>query len=240
MQDLKTVGVLGGLGPMATVYFYDMVVEMTDAKIDQNHVDMIIINRASTPDRTAYIVGESEQSPLETLIQDAKRLERCGCDFLVLTCNTAHYFYEKLRDSVDIPFLNMIEETVNHAIKKGHSKIGILATSGNIKTKLYQDMCEKMGVGYYVPDEDTQRLVMKLIYDDVKAGKKADMNDFNRIVEKLKQNGCDCAILGCTELSIIKKDEKLPDEFFVDSSEVLAMRTIDLAGAKLKLECQNI
>lgn len=240
MQNIKTVGVLGGLGPMATVYFYDMVVEMTDAKTDQEHVDMVIINRASTPDRTAYIVGKSEDSPLDILKKDAKRLENCGCDFLVLTCNTAHYFYEDLKNSVDIPFLNMIEETVDHAISSGHSKIGILATSGNIRMKLYQDMCIRKGVDYYVPDEDTQNIVMKLIYDDVKAGKKADMDDFNKVVDVLKVNGCDCAILGCTELSIIKKDENLPDDFFVDSSEVLAMKSIVMAGAKLKPECELI
>lgn len=139
-MDNKIVGVLGGLGPMATVYFYDLVVEMTDAKTDQEHVDMIIMNRATTPDRTAYIVGNTDKSPLEILIKDAKRLENAGADFLVLTCNTAHYFYEKISDSIGIPLLNMIEETVEYAIKENHKKIGILATTGNIKTELYQDM----------------------------------------------------------------------------------------------------
>lgn len=229
-----TVGVLGGLGPMATVYFYDMVVEMTDAKTDQGHVDMIIMNRASTPDRTAYIIGKSEESPLDIIIKDAKRLENAGSDFLVLTCNTAHYFYKEISNNVAIPVINMVEETVQHAINTGHRKIGILATTGNIQTKLYQSMCESKSVGYYVPDNEIQELVMKLIYDDVKAGKKVDMNDFKRVIDSLKENGCDCAILGCTELSIIKKDENLPDDFFVDSSEVLAMKTIEKSGRTLK------
>ena len=77
---------------------------------------------------------------------------------------------------------------------------------------------------------------MKIIYDDVKAGKKADMDVFNEIVDVLKANGCDCAILGCTELSIIKKDEKLPDDFFVDSTEILVIKSIEKAGAYLKEE----
>lgn len=234
MKESVTVGVLGGLGPMATVYFYDMVVEMTDAKKDQDHVDMIIMNRATTPDRTAYIVGESEDSPLEYLIRDAERLEAAGADFLVLTCNTAHYFHEQINNSVEIPLLNMIEETVDYAIKEGHSKIGILATTGNIKMENYQKMCREKGVDFYVPGSEIQKKVMKIIYEDVKAGNKADMSIFNEIVEDLKKNGCDCAILGCTELSIIKKDEKLPDEFFIDSSEVLAMNTIVKSGRKLK------
>lgn len=233
-MSFKTVGVLGGLGPMATVYFYDMVVEMTEAHCDQEHVDMIIINRASTPDRTAYIIGKSEDSPLEYIKKDAVRLEKAGADFLVLTCNTAHYFYKEIKNSINIPILNMIEETVQYAINDDHKKIGILATTGNIQTGLYQNMCKNKGVDFYVPSEEIQNLVMKIIYDDVKAGKKADMSDFNRIIDDLKANRCDCAILGCTELSIIKKDEKLPDSFFVDSSEVLAKKTIIDSGRSLK------
>lgn len=233
MENLL-VGVLGGLGPMATVYFYDLVVEMTDAKNDQEHVDMIIMNRASTPDRTAYIIGKSDRSPLDVLIKDAKRLEKAGANFLVLTCNTAHYFYKEISESISIPLLNMIEETVDYAIDQKHKKIGILATTGNIKTELYQNMCRQKGVDFFVLDEEYQNKVMKIIYDDVKAGKKANMKEFDEIIDKVKENGCDCVILGCTELSIIKKDENLDDNFFVDSSEVLAMNTIIKSGRKLK------
>lgn len=233
MENLL-VGVLGGLGPMATVYFYDLVVEMTDAKNDQEHVDMIIMNRASTPDRTAYIIGKSDRSPLDVLIKDARRLEKSGANFLVLTCNTAHYFYKEISESISIPLLNMIEETVDYAIDQKHKKIGILATTGNIKTELYQNMCRQKGVDFFVLDEEYQNKVMKIIYDDVKAGKKANMKEFDEIIDKVKENGCDCVILGCTELSIIKKDENLDDNFFVDSSEVLAMNTIIKSGRKLK------
>ncbi|MDD7183795.1 aspartate/glutamate racemase family protein [Peptostreptococcus porci] len=233
MENLL-VGVLGGLGPMATVYFYDLVVEMTDAKNDQEHVDMIIMNRASTPDRTAYIIGKSDRSPLDVLIKDARRLEKSGANFLVLTCNTAHYFYKEISESISIPLLNMIEETVDYAIDQKHKKIGILATTGNIKTELYQNMCKQKGIDFFVLDEEYQNKVMKIIYDDVKAGKKANMKEFDEIIDKVKENGCDCVILGCTELSIIKKDENLDDNFFVDSSEVLAMNTIIKSGRKLK------
>jgi aspartate racemase len=238
MKKDKTVGVLGGLGPMATVYFYDMVVEMTEAKRDQDHLDMIIMNRATTPDRTAYILGSSDDSPLDYIVRDAKRLEAAGADFLVLTCNTAHYFYNAIVEGLGIPLINMIEETVVHAKKKGHKKIGILATTGNINTGLYQDMCVKHSMDYYVPSQPVQEMVMNIIYDQVKAGKKADMDQFNKIIGVLKAEGCDCAILGCTELSIIKKDEKLSNDFFVDSSEVLAMTTILKAGRKLKEDYQ--
>lgn len=230
----KTVGVLGGLGPMASVYFYEMVVKMTDAKTDQEHVDMIITNRATTPDRTSYIVGESEENPVFTLVEDSKKLENYGVDFLVMTCNTAHYFYDTIKESVSIPVVNIVEETIKHAKNSNHKKLGILATSGNIKTELYQEMCKKYHIEYLVLDDNRQKQVMEIIYDDIKSGKPADMNKFNSIVDYLKDNNCDGVILGCTELSILKNDNDLDGSFYIDSLEVLARETIIRSGRKLK------
>ncbi len=229
-----TVGVLGGLGPMASVYFYEMVVNMTDAKTDQEHVDMIITNRATTPDRTAFIIGNSNEDPSKILIDDAKKLEKYGVDFIVITCNTAHYFYEKIANSVNIPLVNIVDETIKHAKDTNHKKLGILATTGNIKTGLYQNMCEKYNIEYLVLDEDRQAQVMEIIYDDIKGGKAADMDKFNSIVNYLKENNCDGVILGCTELSILKNDNNLDGEFYIDSLEVLARETIVRSGRKLK------
>lgn len=229
-----TVGVLGGLGPMASVYFYEMVVRMTDAKTDQEHVDMIISNRATTPDRTAYIVGESEENPAFALIDDSKKLAKYGVDFLVMTCNTAHYFYKKISESVGIPVVNIVEETIKYAKKTGHKKLGILATTGNIKTKLYQSMCEEHDIEYLVLDDNRQKQVMEIIYDDIKTGNPADMDKFNSLVDYLKENNCDGVILGCTELSILKNDNNLDGDFYIDSLEVLARETIIRSGRKLK------
>lgn len=229
-----TVGVLGGLGPMASVYFYEMVVNMTDAKTDQEHVDMIITNRATTPDRTAFIVDNSKEDPSNILIDDAKKLEKYGVDFIVMTCNTAHYFYEKIEKNVNIPLVNIVEETIKHAKDTNHKKLGILATTGNIKTRLYQNMCEKYGIEYLVLDETRQSQIMEIIYDDIKSGKPANMDKFNSIVDYLKLNNCDGVILGCTELSILKNDNNLDGNFYIDSLEVLARETIVRSGRKLK------
>lgn len=234
MKNNKTVGVMGGLGPMATVYFFDMVVRLTDATIDQDHIDMIIANRATTPDRTDYIIGNSSENPVDILIKDAKKLEQYGTDFLVITCNTAHYFYEKISNSVNIPVINIVEETVKYAKEKGHKKLGILATTGNVQTKLYQNMCEKYDIDYEVLDELKQKIVMDIIYKDIKSGKSADMNKFNIVIDYLKESNCDGAILGCTELSILKNDNNLDDEFYIDSLEVLARKTINACEKKSK------
>lgn len=229
-----TVGVLGGLGPMASVYFYEMVVNMTDAKTDQEHVDMIITNRATTPDRTAFIVDNSKEDPSNILIDDAKKLEKYGVDFIVMTCNTAHYFYEKIEENVNIPLVNIVEETIKHAKDTNHKKLGILATTGNVKTSLYQNMCEKYGIEYLVLDETRQSQIMEIIYDDIKSGKPANMDKFNSIVDYLKLNNCDGVILGCTELSILKNDNNLDGNFYIDSLEILARETIVRSGRKLK------
>lgn len=229
-----TVGVLGGLGPIASVYFYEMVVNMTDAKTDQEHVDMIITNRATTPDRTSFILGESDEDPSNILINDAKKLEKYGVDFIVMTCNTAHYFYEKIEKSVNLPLINIIEETVKYAKNTNHKKLGILATTGNIKTNLYQDVFKKYDMEYLILDDNMQSQVMEIIYGDIKSGKSADIRKFNSIVNYLKENDCDGVILGCTELSILKNDNKLDGHFYIDSLEVLARETIVRSGRKLK------
>lgn len=233
-MENKLVGVLGGLGPLATVYYCDMVITMTDAKIDQEHVDMIISNKASTPDRTGFILGKIDDNPAETIISEAKKLEDYGADFLVLTCNTAHHFYDEIQGAVGIKLLNMVDLTVREAIKDKHAKVGILATTGNLTANLYQKSCEKQGIDYFVPDDSHQKEVMSIIYDYVKAGIPVDMDKFYSIIDYLKDNGCDGAILGCTELSIIKKDNSLPDSFYIDSSEVIAKETIIESGKKLK------
>ncbi len=236
----KTVGVLGGLGPMATVHFYKLVVNLTQASKDQDHVDMIIVNRASTYDRTDFIIGKSDNNPLDMIIEDAKRLEKAGCDFIVLTCNTAHYFYKEISESVKVEVLNMLEITVDDVVKRGLKKIAILATSGNIQTSQYQKMCDKKGIDYYVPDSDLQEKVMKIIYDNIKSGNNDYKEDFDYIINAVKSKDCDGVILGCTELSVIKENENLFDKFYVDSSEELAKATIKLSGGKLIDETRSV
>ena len=151
-----------------------------------------------------------------------------------MTCNTAHYFYEKIARSVNLPLVNIVEETIKHAKATNHKKLGILATTGNIKTSLYQNMCEKYDMKYLTLDENRQSKVMEIIYDDIKSGKPADMDKFNSIVDYLKENDCDGVILGCTELSILKNDNELDGNFYIDSLEVLARETIVRSGRKLK------
>ena len=225
----QTLGILGGLGPMATVYFYDMMVRHTKATCDQDHLDVIINSRASTPDRTSYILGQSTENPFDIMARDAQRLVTFGADVLAIPCNTAHYFYDRLNETISVPILNMVEETVLEAKARGCCRVGILATSGTVQTGTYSRMCERHGLEFVCPDESHQQDLMNVIYGDIKQGKRPDMARFFAVADSLKRQGCTRMILGCTELSIIKKDEQL-DAFYIDSMSVLAKNAITTFG----------
>ncbi|MCD8211847.1 MAG: amino acid racemase, partial [Oscillospiraceae bacterium] len=228
----------GGVGPMATVYFEEMVLEMTDAGRDQEHVNMLVYNHASIPDRTAFILNASDQSPLPQMVEDARMLERAGCDFLVLPCNTAHFFHQTVQEAVSIPLLNIVEETVRDCAGRNMHSIGVLATEGTVTAGTYDDACGRYGLSCIYPDPDTQRQTTSVIYDYVKAGRPVKAKELLALYSRLRDEGCDGIVLGCTELSVAHRDLSLRDGCpdVVDSLEVLARRTIEQSGKQVRAE----
>ena len=235
-MEEKILGVLGGLGPLATIYFADLVIKMTDADIDQEHIDMMILNHPSIPDRTAYILNPLSPNPIPYMVDDAQRLEKNGCDYIVIPCNTAHYFYDEIQKNVNVPIINIIEETVKYCEREipNLKKIGILATEGTIASRAYQNIVEKHGYECVLPSEYDLRSLMNIIYNGVKAGQKVDIYEFQRIIGEMKKQGSDAIVLGCTELSIIKRDFDIDRSDVVDSMECLARASILACGKKLK------
>ncbi len=231
-----TLGVLGGLGPLATVYFTDMVVKLTDAGCDQEHISMVILNHPSIPDRTDFILDNSKPDPLPVMIADAKRLEGAGSDFIVIPCNTAHYFYDRIQENINIPMLNIIEETVMCAKKTvpNLKTLGILATKGTLSAGSYQRACEKHGVNCLVPGEEDSRLLMNIIYGGVKAGNEVDFGAFESLIDRMRSAGCEAVVLGCTELSVIYWDNKIKRTDVIDSMQTLARASILKCGKKIK------
>ncbi|WP_418973117.1 aspartate/glutamate racemase family protein [Allofournierella sp.] len=224
------LGVLGGIGPMSTVYFYEMITAHTQAEKDQDHLDIVISSRATTPDRSAYVLGQSKEDSFSVMERDAEMLVEYGATVLAIPCNTAHYFYDRLQRSLPVPVLNMIQLTVRAAKAQGCTKLGILATSGTVASCSYQRMCAAEGLGWAVPCEADQAVLMQhIIYDEIKGGKPVDLPEFLRIADALKAAGCQRAVLGCTELSLIKRNCGL-DDFFIDSTEVLAREAILACG----------
>ena len=229
MKKCSLLGVLGGLGPMSTFYFCELLTAHTAAAQDPDHVDMLISSRASTPDRTAYILGASSQNPLPVMQQEALRLANAGADLLVIPCNTAHYFYEGLRKISPVPILNIIEETVLYLKKRNIRSMGLLATEGTVHSRSYHRLCEVHGIQCITPSEGEQKQITAIIYDAVKQNKPADFSAFLRVSQSLLNRGCECLVLGCTELSLLRR-EGLNQPWYVDSLEVLAYQTILACG----------
>lgn len=233
----RPVGVIGGVGPQATAYFLDKVVRLTEAARDQDHVDLVVLNHATIPDRTDFILGRSTQDPGPVMAEDARRLERFGVSFLVLPCNTAHHFTEEIEAAVEVPLVSIIEETVAEARRRvpGLERVGLLATSGTARAEVYQRALAAQGLATVLPDEADQALVMRIIYEQVKAGRPVDLPLFQGVVDRLREQGAQVVVLGCTELSIVAADfDLLTDPTLVDSLDVLARRTIERAGHRVR------
>lgn len=226
------LGILGGLGPASGSYFYDMVIRHTVAERDSDHIDVLLSGCASTPDRTGFILGKSDESPLPDMLDCAEKLASIGADMIAIPCNTAHYFYDSLSEGLSVPVVNIIKETVDYIRAMGVSTVGVLATDGTVESGAYAKVCEDAGVKLVTPIAEDQAQIMSIIYDDIKAGRAPDMDAFYGICRRLQDAGCERIVLGCTELSLLMRDYDLDREIFVDSLEVLACRCITLCGRK--------
>ncbi len=228
-QKHPLLGILGGLGPMSSAYFYELLTSHTLASADCDHIDLLISSRATTPDRTAFILGTSAKDPVPVMREECRRLVEAGATLLVIPCNTAHTFYEELQRECPVPILNIIASTVDHLRAQGVRKFGLLATEGTVFSASYQHFCKENEMECLVPTPQEQAMITSIIYDDIKQNKPADMQKFYTVTHALIARGCERLVLGCTELSLLKKNG-LVDPIFVDSLEVLAYKTIRAFG----------
>lgn len=236
--DWRPAGVLGGLGPMATVYFLATVIRLTEADTDQGHVDMIVWQRSSVPDRTAYLTGVAGAAdPLPAMIEAAKSLEGAGATLIAMPCNTAHYFHDALDAAVSIPFLNIVTETIVWARDRVPqlSRLGVLATHGTVQTGTYQRYAAEAGIECLVPDPQVQADVMAQI-TDVKAGRPVAPERLRAGIEHLRAKGAQAIAIGCTELSQLVQDHDVRDPDVVDSLDSLARTTILRCGKTLRAQ----
>lgn len=239
MADMRTLGVIGGLGPIATAHFMELIIRMTEAQTDQEHLDMIIYNRPSIPDRTSYILDQSKPNPLPEMIRVGNTLARQGAKLIAIPCMTAHYFHRELTRYIEAPIVHAIHETAVHLKKHGITTVGIMATDGTIRSKLFQQELEKHGITPVIPGEKGQKCVMSVIYDDIKANRPAGMDKFDLAARDLREAGAQAIILGCTELSLVKRDYPI-GAGYLDAMEVLARRCVLECGGRLKEEYQNL
>ena len=164
MKTCTYLGILGGLGPASTVYFCELLNRHTAATCDADHIDMLISSRATTPDRTSYILNQNAPDPLPVMLCEAHRLERAGVDLIVMPCNTAHYFYDGLAQNCQVPILNIIDETTAHLARTGVRTFGLLATEGTIRSGAYERFCTPRGLSCLTPTEDEQAMITDIIF----------------------------------------------------------------------------
>lgn len=230
----RTAGVLGGLGPLATIEFMSQVMAATVAQVEQEHADLIVSQRSSTPDRTAAILGRGP-SPAPVMAADAQRLEAAGAEFIVIPCNTASKFLGAVEQAVSVPVVSIVEETlaeVRRRLPQARS-IGLMATDGTLRAGVYEDAAARAGLKVLLPDPQTQKRIMAMIYDGVKAGREVPRQEFFDCVKQMRQVGADVVITGCTELSVLCARFGANGGRVVDSLSVLARRTAELCGCRL-------
>lgn len=227
----KVLGIIGGMGPLAAVKLFERIVLLTDANCDQEHLHIIIDNNTTIPDRTDYILGVIADDPREKIIDSARKLKSIGADFLAICCNTAHYFYDDLINAVDIPVLNMIEETAKY-IKKNYkdvSEVGLLSTEGTAKVMVYDNVFKKYGINIIKPTSENQQNITNIIYNIKKGIANDDLSGFYTTMDEMKNRGANLFILGCTELPVAVGLYDLEGDF-IDPVEIIAIRSIDYSG----------
>lgn len=231
MADRKRIGIIGGMGPLATVELFRKLVVLTRAQSDREHIHILIDNFPQVPDRTASILAGGE-SPVPYILLSADRLVQGGAELLLLPCNTSHYYFDSIEAQLSVPILNMLRLTAAHLQKEGVKRVGLLATDGTIKTGVFEKALTEAGISTLLPDETGQKTVMDTIYLQIKAGEPADSAALTRVMDELRARGCERIVLGCTELPLVFADALPPDT--VDPAHLLALEAIRRAGYEVK------
>ncbi|HIZ90483.1 MAG: amino acid racemase [Mucispirillum sp.] len=225
---MKTLGIIGGMGPAATIDLYKKIVEQTPAEKDQDHIHVIIDSYPQIEDRTSYIL-HGGKSPAPKLIESAKRLEAAGADALIMPCNTAHYFAKDIEKAVYIPLIHIVKCSAE-AIKKKYPyvrKIGLIATTGTIKAGVYGDILKNYDLETITLNEELENNIMDCIYKGVKAGKTEEYSTlFQKCVDDIASLGAELLIAGCTEIPLL-----MP---YIKTNLPVIDATYELASAAVK------
>lgn len=229
-MEKKTVGIIGGMGPMATVDLFGKLVEHTVAGSDAEHIHIIIDNYPQIPDRTKSILN-GDRKVVPYLVESAMRLEKAGAELLVIPCNTSHYFYDLLCKEIHIPVLHMIRECAKKVKEMGYEKVALFATDGVVLSGIYTKTFEEYGINVLLPEPEEQKKVMHLIYEEVKAGKVPHPENLFCVMRRLEEKGAQAFVLGCTELPLAFQGVA---GNFIDPTTVLAEATICEAGYEYK------
>ncbi|QNG05673.1 amino acid racemase [Enterococcus hirae] len=220
--------ILGGMGTMATESFVRLINHRTKASKDQEYLNYVLFNHATVPDRTAYILDREQESPIPYLLDDVEKQNLLKPSFIVLTCNTAHYFFDELQAATEIPILHMPREAANELVRQNTTgKVAILGTEGSMKAGIYEKEVRQLGFEAVIPDAQLQAKINHLIYHDIKESDYLNKELYYEILaEAVARFDCEKIILGCTELSLMQEYVGENEYPVIDAQSILADQTI--------------
>lgn len=234
----KTIGILGGMGPEATAYFFQLLIKKTGAACDQEHIPILIWNNPKIPPRTDAVLHKGK-SPLPLLLEGINILEKGGAGLIVVPCITAHYYAPKLQARAKVPFVNLLDESLGYTKKyfPGIKKAGLVASSGTVALKLFHKTFEKAGIEVISPGQDEQKRIQNAIFGKkgIKAGftTGAPKETIIAMARILIKRGAEAVIAGCTEVPLVlePKDIFVP---FIEPMKIGALACIKMAGYRIK------
>ncbi|MCH4056859.1 amino acid racemase [Lapidilactobacillus gannanensis] len=230
MKDFFTI--IGGMGTMATESYLRLLNQRTPAHRDQDYLNYLLVNHATVPDRTSYILDHAQPNFFPELKEDLLQQSLLQPEFFVMVCNTAHYFYNELQALTEIPLLHMPRTAISYLQQHypAEKKIGLIATAGTIADHVYENEIKRAGFAVEFGDATIQPMVNELIYQDIKEKNIVDHELYHRILKKMHDDfGVNVIVLGCTELSLAQ--EKAPDHPYhvIDAQSIIADQTLFLA-----------
>lgn len=229
----KKLGILGGMGPLASKVFYERIIKNTKASSDNDHIDIMLLSHASIPDRTRLILKKKDPAVLlNKVAEDINVFESYGVSNIAAACNTFHYFLDQVQELTAIPFINMVDLTVKEAAKHGKT-VTVLATKGTLKTGIYDKYLDKYGLDHERVGKNISNELMNIIYG-VMATNNIESDRFNQILSYYISRGS-IPILACTELSSLILDADL-EEKSIDALSVLTREAILRSGYNLKYD----
>jgi aspartate racemase len=230
----KVIGILGGMGPEATLNCFARVIKNTSAKADQDHLRVIIDSNPKIPDRTAAIIGKGD-SPVPVLVEGCRSLQRAGADFIIIPCVSAHFFLDDVLEQIKLPILSIFD-VVSEAIVLEHPEIetiGLMGTTGTVRSGLFQKRLDSVGIKTIAPDDFLQSKVMEAIYDIKNSqparSKEEITSDLIEVAQSLVSKGAQGIIAGCTEIPLALSQYDLSVAYF-DTLTILARAAIFKAG----------
>ena len=218
-----TLGVVGGMGVHATARFYEKLIALQTVGKEQDYTDALIYSKSSIPDRSAYILKRSDESPLPALIHAIQVLRTAGCGCIAIPCVTSHYFWDKLDHDTAAPLLHMPNITAQKIAEAGFKTVGLLATSGTVQGRFFHDALAQQGIELILPTDAAQVNLMDYIYA-IKAGKPTNPQFLYKRSTALQERGAQAIILGCTELCVEQINHGIPH---IDTLDLLAQAALD-------------